>query len=226
MSHKPPIPGDKELPERVNGWVHDPEDTRNGHVWVGEDAERSVVVFGSLDRVRVAVYDDRVDSGEYVNLTNQTFDDVATQSTDAVLWGVQKAVGWMEQTHPTEWEHPEVEPAVFEAPPGYELAYYAIGNRAYTVYYRRVNGKDAWEMIGEDLLDDSEPSIKTRKYLYIKTWKGSGNSTIALAPWTRGHEHQMKEIVDPPEECGLAKAVRLTYEWVAEQKIKTPLQPR
>lgn len=124
----------------------------------------------------------------------------------------------MEQHDPETWGHPYVDEAVFDAPPGFEVAEYYVENRESIIYYEQPG--DALEMAGRG--NDTEPSLNTRKYLYIRTWRGSGNSTIALAPWEGAHDHQMHEVVDPPEECGLEVAIKLAREWVAEQRGEPP----
>ena len=216
MVHKPPLPDEKQLPRKVNGWIYDPTNSRNGHTWVGKETVRSVTVYKTHDRIRVTLYDDRVDHGGKVDYIRREIDEIPMKPTNAVWWGVKNAVGWMKQTDPTAWEHPEIEPAVFSPPPGYKVANYAIRNRAYIIYYERKTEEEPWEMIGTNLLSQSEPSIETRTFPYIKCWKGSGNCTIALAPWLRADEHEMEEIIKPPDNCGLEAAINLTHKWVKE----------
>jgi len=218
MSYKQPLPDDKQIPERVNGWVYDPDHSRNGYTWVGEDAERSVTAFRSVASARTKAYDDRA-SGFENNVEVAAKPDAELNymsDKEAVWWAIKQAVDWMEHHHPTEWEHPDIVPAVFDAPPGFELAKYWMESRDQTVVYRQTNGKDALDMLGDDRLD-SEPSLDTRKYIHIHTWNVSGKSTLSLAPWPRAHDHEMDEIVDLPEDCGLATAVQMAREWVVDQ---------
>ena len=67
-------------------------------------------------------------------------------------------------------------------------------------------------MAGGHVLD-SAASLETRAYLVVAAWRGSGNATVALAPWLRAHDEEMHEVVEPPAECGLAIAVKLAREY-------------
>ena len=220
---RPSIPADRELPQEIGAWSYDSEATWNGLTWSSEGDDREVIVFNHVNRIRVVVNDASVRGFESKEtIIERKFEDfdAPVNSVDdpkVTWWGVEKAVDWMKRHAPEEWSHPLVDEAVYDAPPGFELEVYNVGNRNVEVYYRQKTDEDALEMIG-GRRRDSEPSLDTRKYLYIQTWHGSGNSTIALAPWTRAHDHEMHEIVEPPEECGLAVAVKLAREWVAEQK--------
>lgn len=220
MASKPRLPDGYELPGEVNGWRHDPESNRNGHVWTSDEHEVSVAVFNSLSRIRVAVFDDRVDGfANKVEPYREAIPEAVGHDgePDLVADGVEAAVDWMQDHAPAEWEHPAVNDAVFDPPAGYVLDRYYLEEREHIVYYRQEDSESAVKMAG-GRVSDSEPSLETRKYLYISTWRGSGNSTIALAPWLRPHDHEMHEVVEPPEECGLDVAVLLAREWVAEQR--------
>jgi hypothetical protein len=48
------------------------------------------------------------------------------------------------------------------------------------VCFRQTNAERAVSMSGRSL--DTEPSLDTRKYLYVEAWRSSGNATVALAP--------------------------------------------
>lgn len=68
---------------------------------------------------------------------------------------------------------------------------------------------------------DSEANLETQAYLVVKAWRGSGNATVALAPWLRAHDEKMHEVVDPPAECGIAIAVKLAREYVRSETGRT-----
>lgn len=225
MPARPPLPDSFELPGHVNGWVHNPDSSKNGHVWTGENAERSVGVFSGIsDRVRVAVSDDRVTGySSSVQVVEREQETDETQA-DATAWGVERAVAWMEQHAPDEWDHPHVEEAAFDPPVGYELDTYCLGDRQHVVCYRREDVDDVLDYAGGHGLD-TEPTLDTRAYLFIETWRGSGNSTIALSPWLRAHDHMMDEIIEPPEECGLEVALNHVREYVREQTGETRDRP-
>ena len=56
MVNKPPLPKGFDPPAEVNGWVHAPQSNKNGHIWTGKSAQRSVDVFsGITDSIRVAI---------------------------------------------------------------------------------------------------------------------------------------------------------------------------
>ncbi|MFC4553622.1 MULTISPECIES: hypothetical protein [Halorussus] len=221
MVAKPPLPEGFELPEAVNGWMHDADSNRNGHVWTGEDAERSVGVFsGVSDRVYVAVFDDRADGFcNHIDPVERSFGEDETKA-EATAWGVEQAVAWMQQHAPEAWDHPAVEEAVFDPPVGFVLDRYYLEQREHIVYYRQEDAEKAVNMAG-GRVPETEPSFGTRAYLVVKTWRGSGNSTIALAPWLRAHDDEMHEVVDTPDECGLAVALKLAREYVCEETGET-----
>ena len=221
MVNKPPLPEEFDHPTEVNGWIHAPESNKNGHVWIGESAQRSVGVFsGITDRVRVAVFDDRVDGFcNKVQPVERIYEDGETQA-EATAWGVERAVAWMEQHAPDGWGHPHVEEAVFDPPIGFVLDRYYLEEREQIVCYRQEETEKAVSMAGGRTAD-TEPSLETQAYLYVEAWRGSGNAAISLAPWLRAHDHEKCEIVDPPEECGLAVALKLAHEWVCEETGRT-----
>ena len=217
MAAKPPLPDGVDLPSDINGWVHHPDSNRNGHVWTGVDADRSVAVFSHLGTtVSVAVFDDRVDG--FANRIEPVRRDIHKDESqpEAVVWGVNRAVAWMDRHAPTEWDHPAIEAAVFDSPTGFVLDRYYLEKREHIVYYRQENAERAVGMAGGRVLD-SAASLETRAYLVVKAWHGSGNATIALAPWLRAHDEEMNEVVEPPAECGIAIAVKLAREYVHEE---------
>lgn len=69
----------------------------------------------------------------------------------------------------------------------------------------------------------SEAALSWRKRLRetITAWRGSGDATVALAPWLRAHDEEMQEVVEPPAECGLAIAVKLAREYVRAETGRT-----
>ena len=218
MANRPSIPDNHELPTKVGPWEYDSEATWNGHVWIAEGSPIEVMVFNHISMTRAIVRDSRIKGfdSEHKIESKELPDSVSSpdpEHAEATWWGIEQAVWWMER-HDPDWQHPGVDETVFDAPPGFELDSYAVGNREIIIRYAQPG--DALEMAGRRL--DTEPSLSTRKYLMVKTWKGSGNSTIALSPWERPHDHELDEIVDPPEECGLGVAVKLAREWIAEQR--------
>lgn len=217
MVNKPPLPDGLDLPTEVNGWVHMSESNKNGNIWTSESAQRSVGVFsGITDRVRVAVFDDRVNGFcSKVQPVERSLEDGETQ-TEATAWGVERAVAWMERQAPERWDHPHVEEAVFDPPVGFVLDRYYLEEREHIVCYRQEAAEKAVNMAGGRTAD-TEPSLETRAYLFVETWRGSGNATIALTPWLRAHDREKHEVVEPPDECGLAVALKLAREWVREE---------
>jgi hypothetical protein len=225
MVNKPPLPEGFDLPEEVNGWIHTPKSNKNGHIWIGESAQRSVGVFsGITDRVRVAVFDDRVDGFcSKIQPVERSLEDGETQA-EAAAWGVERAVAWMERQTPERWDHPHVEEAVFDPPVGFVLDRYYLEEREQIVCYRQKDSEKAVSMAG-GRPPETEPSLETRAYLLVEAWRGSGNATITLAPWLRAHDREKHEIVEPPEECGLTVALKLAREWVQEEAGQTRDSP-
>lgn len=224
MTAKPTLPYGYELPPAVNGWTHAPESNKNGHIWTGPEGAAAVGVFGSMGEIRVRVLDERVSGfarskrifqSEYDHSVDYFERADADAPTPAVVEGVEAAVDWMKRNGPP-WTHPDVEPAAFEAPPGFVLDRYYIEERQQIVCYRQQDAESAVSLSGRP--PDTEPSLETRKYLYVETWRGSGNATVALAPWLRAHDDEKHEVLEPPAECGLDVALLLAREWVAEQR--------
>ena len=221
MVAKSPLPDGGDLPPAVNGWVHDPDSTRNGHVWTSADVDRSVAVFSHFGTtVSVAVFDDRVDG--FANRIEPARHDIRDEESqsETVAWGVERAVAWMERHAPTEWDHPAIEAAVFDPPAGFVLNRYYLEECEHIVYYRQNNAERAVGMAGGRVLN-SAASLETRAYLVVRAWRGSGNTTVALAPWLRAHDEAMEEVVDPPAECGLVIAVKLAREYVRAETGRT-----
>lgn len=213
MSHKPPLPDDYDLPHEVNGWVHDPESNRNGHVWSAEAHESSVAMFAHVGTVRVAVFDDRVDG--FANKVEPFRDELPDDRTDlpaAVAEGIDEAVTWMNEHAPAEWSHPDVNEAVFDPPAGYELDWYFLEQRDTTIYYRREGAESVSSLFNDGRPEEVTP--ETFPYLVIHMWNGSGNAEVSIAPWTRAHDHQMETVVEPPEECGMEVALKFAREYV------------
>jgi hypothetical protein len=221
MVNRPPLPDGFDPPTEVNGWDHAPESNKNGHIWAGESAQRSVGVFsGITGSVRVAVFDDRVDGFcNKVQPVERTYEDGETQA-EAMAWGVERAIAWMDRHAPDRWDHPHVEEAVFDPPVGFVLDRYYLEEREHIVCYRQEGTEKNVNMAG-GRPPDTEPSLETRAYLYVEAWRGSGNATVSLAPWLRAHDDEKHEIVEPPEECGLAIALKLAREWVREEAGQT-----
>lgn len=227
MTAKPSLPDDYELPEEVGDWIHDPDSKKNGHTWYAPDETAAVGVFGFGGTISVKVLDERL-SGfarskrvfetEYEHDKDYYEPADSDAPTPAVIKGVEAAVRWME-VNDTDWKHPAVEEAVFDPPVGFVLDRYYLEEREHIVCYRQEDTESEIEMSGRRL--DTEPSLETRKYLYVEAWRGSGNSTVSLAPWLRAHDHEKHEVAEPPEECGLAIALKLAREWVCEQRGKT-----
>lgn len=209
MVNKPPLPDGYDLPGEVNGWIHDPESKKNGHVWTASDAPKSVAVFNHIGTARVAIFDDRVDG--FDNNVEPYREEVADgeSKVDASAEAVGQAVSWMETHAPAKWAHPHVEEAVFDAPVGYSLDRYYLEQREAIVNYRRDGRGKAVQGFSDR--DEDDPA-----YLVVKVWRGSGNATVATAPWLRAHDHQMTEVADPPEECGLPVALKCAREYARE----------
>lgn len=217
MVSKPPLPDDYQPPTEVNGWVHDPDSKRNGHVWSARNREASVGVFCyPTGRLAVSVFDDRVDGfcNKVEPVSRELDEDDDTEQ--GVVWAIDEAVSWMQNHAPEEWEHPAVEEAVFDPPVGYVLDRYYLEQRNQTVYYRREDAESDVRM-GPAKDDGTVPTLETRAYLVVRTWRGSGNSTISVAPWLRAHDKDMHEVVDPPAGCGLEIAITLARQYVREE---------
>ncbi|PCR88623.1 hypothetical protein [Natrinema ejinorense] len=224
MPAKPPLPDGYELCNSVNGWHYDPDATRNAHVWADADDRACVAVHEFVDETYAKVIDTRAGAAENLfRLEYDTGDVTGAAYTDAkraaVCEGVEKAVVWMETTAPEEWSHPEVCEAVFDMPAGYDLERYFHGDRETIVYYAR-DDVDECPLRGRG--DDLEKlTPENAPYLYIHVWNGSGNATVALAPWTHAHgpgsKHpEVMPVVETPSECGLEVAITMARQWARE----------
>lgn len=227
MVSKPPRPDGCSLPVQVNGWSHAPSSKKNGHIWQSPEAESSVGVFATMGTVRVSLFDDRVNGfGRSRRIFEQAYDSSvdgvrpadSTAPAAAVTAGVKAAVEWMD-AHDPPWRHPDVEPAAFDPPAGFVLDRYYLEERQQTVCYRQEGSESAVNMSGRP--PNTDPSLDTRKYLYLEVWRGSGNATVALAPWLRAHDDEKHKVLEPPAECGLDVALMLAREWVADQRNTT-----
>ncbi|QCW05252.1 hypothetical protein [Natrinema pallidum] len=226
MVAKPPLPDGDELPREINGWHHRPESNKNGHAWYAADGETAVAVYSGFGRVYVSVTDERCDGLERgVRIYEDGYeDDIDGRERDrhearAVVDGIDAACEWMGETAPAEWSNPAVCEAVFDAPPGYSLERYYLENREATVYYRRDGTESITRFPGH--ADPDQYTLETCPYLYVHEWRGSGNATVALAPWLRAHgsssKHpEIREVAETPAECGLEVAVTVAREWARE----------
>ena len=227
MVSKPPRPDGYSLPAQVNGWCHAPDSKKNGHIWLSPEETAAVGVFGFGGEMQVKLLDERV-SG--IGRSKAVFEAKYQHTKDyyepadssvpmaVVVETVEAAVDWM-QRHAPPWEHPAVEPAAFDPPAGFVLDRYYLEERQQTVCYRQEGTESDVNMSGRP--PDTEPSLDTRKYLYVEAWRGSGNATVALAPWLRAHDDEKHEVLEPPAECGLDVALMLAREWVADQRNTT-----
>lgn len=220
MGHTLRLPDGFEFPNEVNGWHFDPE-PYNGNARIAEDRETSVVVFNQLDTATVDVVDERVSGSENsVQLAASEYEqsdsgtDLWAAKREAAAAMVDHAVAWMRSTSPNEWAHPDVVEAVFDTPPGYELANYSRGMRETTVYYRRKGTDKRQRLAGAGKPETVTP--ETYPYLVVRTWHGSGNSDVALSPWRYDHDEERVPVVEPPAECGLDVALTMARQYARE----------
>lgn len=215
MPVRPPLPDTFSLPSIVNGWVYNDEASWNAHVWTAPNTPESLAVFDHHGRVTVRAIDDRVQGFEN-RVTVATVE--ATTDGDRsldVVRGIQEAVEWMESTPPGTWTHPDVNEAVFDAPPGYELTHYYLENREVIIYYHRKGAHEGCRLGGNGAPDISEVAPETYPYLVVKAWRGSGNASVTLAPWDYAHDSEMVDVREPPEECGLEIALTIARDYAA-----------
>ncbi|ELY73265.1 hypothetical protein [Natrinema pallidum] len=221
---KPALPADYELSLSIDGWQYDADDSSNGHVWRSDEHECSVGVYDNIGSISVRVTDDRVDGfASYEELERIDYD--RDRRDGVLLEGIDAARGWMGETDPAAWAHPEVCEAVFDAPVGYTLETYYHENREAIVYYRREGADDGVDI---DVRGSDGPeglSHANAPYLYVHEWRGSGNATVALAPWTEAHGPGSKHpditpVVETPSECGLEVAVTMARRWAREYADK------
>ncbi len=231
MVRKPPLPDGYELPEAVNGWQHNPESNKNGHAWYSENGETAVAVFSRFGKTYVTVTDERCNGlgrGERIHeheyeceQEGETVEGEERRAIEAraVSDAVETAVAWMDTTGPDQWTHPDVCEAVFDAPAGYELEFYFLEQRETTVYYRREDADEKSRRTGAG--EPDEYTVETCPYLYLHQWNGSGNATVALAPWLYGHgvgsKHtEIEPVVETPDECGLEVALTMARQFARE----------
>ena len=218
MASRPRLPDDFELPDAVNGWQYDPESGKNAHAWYSTAGTEAVGVFSSFGRAYAKVSDERVNGferGVTFAETELSDDDLHTErERQAVAGVVDDAVAWMQAHTPDEWSHPDVNEAVFDPPAGYVLERYFLEARDTTVYYRREGAESETNLNPGDPPEEVSPD--TYQYLVVHIWNGSGNATVSLAPWTRAHDHEMVEVVETPEECGLDVALAMARTYVRE----------
>ena len=220
MAAKPPLPKGYELPAAVNGWIHDPDDGSNGHTWRFEPGERplSVRVFELFGRSYASVTDDRtsgIESSE--EIAARTPDDDDSRAKPATVEAVVgEAVEWMRDHGAGEWSHSRVRESAFDPPIGYELAKFEIGERWTMIHYHRIDAPEKSRLAGVGLPDEVNP--ETYPYLVIRTWAGSGNSEIELAPWQFSHDDEREQVAEPPAECGLDVALTVARNFAREQR--------
>lgn len=225
MGREPKLPDDFEIPSTINGWEYDPEGSHNGVTFVSADGTYSAVACNTMDSLYATVYDERCDAREKVVKPRdiEIPDGADYELTDQIVREenasiVEDTIAWMESTAPDEYDNARVNERVFDPPVGYELECYYLEGRKTEIYYKRV-GAETDSRRG--LLSPEEYDLDNCPYLYIHLWNGSGNATIALAPWTRAHGpgskyHEFRPVVEPPEECGLDVALSMAREWVEE----------
>lgn len=221
MPVRPALPNAYPLPSAVNGWRYNSDATRNAHVWTAVSAPKSVAMFAHLNRVSVQVFDDRV-SGFKNRVTIYEQEKPEDQDeTQAVVRGVEQAISWMTCYGPADWEHPDVNEAVFVPPVGYALDLYYLEQREIIIYYHREGAAETDQVAGINGSEDDDPTPSTYPYLVVKVWRGSGNATIALAPWRYAHDHELYEVREPPAECGLSIALKLAREYAEDATGKS-----
>lgn len=220
-------PDEFEIPTEINEWEHDPE-PYNGEAWFGPDREQSVVAFNHFGSITGCLIDERCSGMEnkvrFVDREIKKPDDLSveesrTQDRRANARLVKEVVDWMRRHRPGEVANPRVNEAVFDAPVGYELASYRINQRDTMVVYRRREAEEADRLAGVGEPDCVSPD--SFPYLVIETWAGSGNSTVSLSPLKGAHDHEMAEIVETPEGCGIEVAVAMAHQWARENVDET-----
>jgi len=211
------------LPCAIHGWVYDPEDRSNGLVWRSSEHDCAVGIWDSHDAFSLRVFDDRVRGfGRYIDLERVPYEDRDDRGA-ALQSAFASAHEWMANSHPSEWTHPGVCEAVFDAPVGYDLETYYLESRTATVYYKRDGGGGMPAVDGDPRRVGPEAlTPENAPYLFLETWRSSGNSTVALAPWTNAHgpttnHPEVREIVETPDGCGLEGAVEAARQWAREQ---------
>lgn len=218
MGHLLTLPDGFDYPREVNGWRFDP-DPYNGHAWVAPERDRTVLARTCLGTAMVKVHDERV-SGPGSSVTVAEFEYDRGDSESAAARVVERAVDWMHDHAPTEWSHPEVTEAAFDAPPGYEFVDYSRGCRETCIYYRREGASGRTRVAGAGRPDEVTP--ETSPYLVVQMWQGSGNASVDLAPWRYEHDEERETVADPPAECGLDVALAVAREFAREIVAEDP----
>lgn len=236
MPSHPPTFEQTEIPEQVGAWSYAPDAGKNAHVWQDDNQETAVALFSYREsgggRVVVRVYDERV-SGCANKQTVATIDFTepadALPPTDsecqAVADGIEAAIAWMETTAPSEWSHPDVPESIFNAPVGYEFDTAYIEDRTRVVYYQRTDYDP--QVADIQRRNPQDFAHEQRPYIYVHEWVGSGNTTVALAPWRRAHGPgsrypEIAELEEPPKESGLEVGLTLARNWARRQADESP----
>lgn len=228
MTTRPPLPDGYSPPKTVNGWTYAPDSNRNGHIWQDPNGPAVVGVFALAGIISIKAIDTRITGlGGSKELFKQEYeftDNTLTPAdpgvpTTTVQTVIKKAASWMNRTPPGTWRHHVIEDGAFDPPAGYVLDQYYLEERKHIVCYRRKDTPKTVSLSG--CPPESDPSVETRNYLYIETWRGSGDTTIALAPWLRAHDNEKHPVIEPPDGCGIAVGIKLAREWVHEQTGRT-----
>lgn len=214
----------EECPKAPDGWGSEPEHPSNGLVWTATDHPFEVYIHRVGRTARVLVSDGRATgSCSRVEIARfEATDDVQYSELPecVTLPAIERAIEWMRATDLDAWEHSSVCEAVFEPPAGYELDQYYVENREAIVYYRRVDASPTQRLAGRGRPEEYTP--ETCPYLYVHEWRGSGNATVALAPWRGAHgpgsKHpEIEPILDLPDGCGLENAVAAARDWASSR---------
>lgn len=228
---KPPVPTGCEPRASINGWELDPKSQKNGHCWVGPAGESSVAVYASGGTAYAAVSDDRLTGlGRSRRLAESSypFEKPTLTPADpeadgkAVATALEAAVGWMER-HSPPWRHPDVEEAAFDPPVGYVLDRYYLREHSHEIAYRRAGSESRAGLNSE--LPTSEPSLQTRRYLYVEVQRGSGDVTIAVAPWLQATGDETHTVAEPPAGCGTGIALKRARTLVQEATGRSRASP-
>jgi hypothetical protein len=232
MPARPPLPEIYEIPTEVDSWSYNSESGKNAHVWQGSEYSVAVFFYRGQEEVEVAVFDQRVsgfDTRHVVDRSEFDVPDDVLPPTDAerkaVVEAIDTAVTWMQSTEPEQWSHPSVPESIFRTPTGYEFEAAYLEDRERVIYYRR-EGYDPEEI---ELLrrEPKKHAREHRPYIYVHEWTGSGNVTVALAPWLNCHgpgsRHlEIAEVESPPEEAGLEVGLLMARDWAREQAGECP----
>jgi hypothetical protein len=225
MSDPPTLPTGFELRDEVNGWEHNPEATYNAYVWESSNGESSVAVFESIaDYYFVKVIDERITGpGKYKIIhetpeaDNRRNPDESARTPPEIENAVEAAVTWMQNNDPP-FRHPDVVEAAFEPPAGFSVESYNLGHREHEIFYAQDTDQTANDMAGRPV--DTDASLSTRKFLAVDVYRGSGDATVSLSLYTRGHDHEKTAVIDDLDRAGVETAVERAREWVANHREK------